>query len=103
MTRDHLKSDIDRATLIRTAFVLEWLTLGWVFIIEALGGLWAAMEAHSLSLLAFGADSIIETISACLLLGDSTSNCSMVSASPSVPKAPRAAFRAHFYLPWRLM
>jgi divalent metal cation (Fe/Co/Zn/Cd) transporter len=62
-------SEIDesRSHLIREAFVLEWLTLGWV-LIEAVGGLWAGLEAHSLSLLAFGLDSVIEAISAGVLI-----------------------------------
>lgn len=64
----HNHALIIRSNLIRQAFVLEWLTLGWVFVIEAMGGLWAAINAHSLSLLAFGTDSLIETLSACLLL-----------------------------------
>jgi divalent metal cation (Fe/Co/Zn/Cd) transporter len=69
MTHDHSKADDPgRPALIRKAFILEWVTLGWVFVVEALGGLWAAFEAHSISLLAFGADSLIETASACLLL-----------------------------------
>jgi divalent metal cation (Fe/Co/Zn/Cd) transporter len=56
-----------RSDLIRRAFILEWLTLGWLFI-EATAGLWAALEAHSLSLLAFGLDSVIEAISAGVLI-----------------------------------
>jgi divalent metal cation (Fe/Co/Zn/Cd) transporter len=68
MPHEHAKTDSERSSLVRIAFILEWVTLGWVFFIEALGGLWAAFEAHSISLLAFGADSLIETASACLLL-----------------------------------
>jgi divalent metal cation (Fe/Co/Zn/Cd) transporter len=61
-------SDIGRrADLVRTAFILEGLTLAWV-LIEASVGIWAGVEANSLSLLAFGADSIIEALSACVLL-----------------------------------
>jgi divalent metal cation (Fe/Co/Zn/Cd) transporter len=56
-----------RADLVRAAFVLEWLTLAWV-ILEAALGIWASVSAHSVSLMAFGADSVIEAISACLLL-----------------------------------
>lgn len=56
-----------RTELVRKAFLLEWLTLGWVFI-EAAGGLWSGIAAHSLSLIAFGADSVIEALSACVLL-----------------------------------
>jgi divalent metal cation (Fe/Co/Zn/Cd) transporter len=59
--------NIDRTALVRAAFVLEWLTLGWVTI-EATIATWASIEGHSLSLLAFGADSLIEALSACVLL-----------------------------------
>ena len=56
-----------RALLIRRAFALEWITLGWM-LIEAGGAIAAAIGAHSLSLLAFGVDSFVELISACVLL-----------------------------------
>ena|SRR5215472_15355839 len=59
--------DIERTSLVRTALVLEWLTLAWV-LIEAAVAIWAGREAHSLSLIAFGADSLIEALSACVLL-----------------------------------
>jgi divalent metal cation (Fe/Co/Zn/Cd) transporter len=58
---------IQRSDLIRTAFVLEWITLGWVTL-EAAIGIWAAIEAHSTSLLAFGIDSVIEALSASVLI-----------------------------------
>ncbi len=57
----------DRQLLIHRAFVLEWLTLGWM-LIEAVVAIAAAVGAHSLSLLAFGVDSLIELASACVLL-----------------------------------
>jgi divalent metal cation (Fe/Co/Zn/Cd) transporter len=57
----------NRHGLIRTAFTLEWLTLAWV-ILEGVVGLSSGWQAHSISLLAFGADSVIEAISACVLL-----------------------------------
>ena len=56
-----------RANLIQSAFVLEWLTLAWV-ILEAALGIWASLEAGSISLMAFGVDSVIEALSACVLL-----------------------------------
>lgn len=56
-----------RADLVRTAFILEWVTLAWV-ILEAGVALWAGWQAHSISLVAFGADSVIEAISACVLI-----------------------------------
>ena len=42
----------ERADLIRRAFRLEWLTIGWM-IIEAAVAIGAAVAAHSLSLAAF--------------------------------------------------
>ena len=56
-----------RSELIRAAFVLEWLTLAWV-LVEAAVGLWAGWRAHSISLIAFGADSVIEALSAGVLI-----------------------------------
>jgi len=56
-----------RARLVRSAFILEWITLAWV-ILEAGAGLWAGWHARSISLVAFGADSVIEALSACVLL-----------------------------------
>jgi divalent metal cation (Fe/Co/Zn/Cd) transporter len=47
--------------------VLEGLTLAWV-LIEAAVAIWAGREARSLSLIAFGADSLVEALSACVLL-----------------------------------
>jgi divalent metal cation (Fe/Co/Zn/Cd) transporter len=56
-----------RAGLIRNALILEWLTAGWM-LIEAAIALGSGVAAHSLTLIAFGADSVIELISACVLL-----------------------------------
>jgi divalent metal cation (Fe/Co/Zn/Cd) transporter len=56
-----------RTDLVRSAFVLEWLTLVWV-LIEAAVSIWAGLAAHSTSLLAFGVDSVIEALSACVLI-----------------------------------
>jgi divalent metal cation (Fe/Co/Zn/Cd) transporter len=61
------KDSNSRANLIRSAFVLEWLTLAWV-IMEATVSIWAGLQAHSLSLLAFGVDSVIEALSASVLI-----------------------------------
>lgn len=50
-----------------TALLLEWLTLGWM-IVEAAVALAAGVAAHSLVLEAFGADSVIELLSAAVLV-----------------------------------
>ena len=53
--------------LIRRAFLLEWFTAGWM-LIEASVAIGAGVAANSLSLIAFGADSLIELVSAGVLL-----------------------------------
>jgi divalent metal cation (Fe/Co/Zn/Cd) transporter len=58
---------VQRSDLIRTAFILEWITLAWVTL-EATVGIWAAINANSTSLMAFGIDSVIEAASACVLI-----------------------------------
>ena len=57
----------DRHLLVHRALLLEWLTLAWM-LIEAIVAIAAAVGARSLTLLAFGIDSLIELISACVLL-----------------------------------
>jgi divalent metal cation (Fe/Co/Zn/Cd) transporter len=58
---------IGRAALIREAFRIEYLTIAWM-LIEAAVAIGSAIEAHSLTLLAFGIDSLIELASAGLLV-----------------------------------
>ena len=57
----------DRAALVRRAFWLEWLTIAWLTI-EAAVPLAAGLQAHSITLIAFGIDSVIELISAGVLI-----------------------------------
>jgi divalent metal cation (Fe/Co/Zn/Cd) transporter len=56
-----------RLNLIRRAFRLEWFTAGWM-LIEASVAIGAGVAANSLSLMAFGADSLIELVSAGILM-----------------------------------
>ncbi len=56
-----------REVLIREAFRLEWLTVIWM-VIEAAVAIGAGIGASGLSLIAFGADSVIELISAGVLI-----------------------------------
>ncbi len=56
-----------RARLLRQAFRLEWLTVGWMTI-EAVLGIGAGVMARSLTLTAYGLDSIIELMSAGVLI-----------------------------------
>lgn len=57
----------ERADLVQRAFRLEWLTVGWM-IIEAVVAIGSGVAAGSLVLLAFGLDSIIELLSAGVLI-----------------------------------
>ena len=57
----------ERAVLIRHAFRLEWLSIAWM-VIEGAVAIGAGNIAHSLLLVAFGIDSVIELASACVLV-----------------------------------
>jgi divalent metal cation (Fe/Co/Zn/Cd) transporter len=57
----------DRLPLIREAFQLEWLTIGWMTV-EAAVAIAAGITAGSLVLVAFGLDSVIELLSAGVLM-----------------------------------
>jgi len=57
----------DRPPLLRRAIALEWFTVAWM-IVEAAVSLWAGVTVHSLSVVAFGIDSLIELASAGVLL-----------------------------------
>lgn len=59
--------DAQRELLIRRAFRLELLTIGWMAV-EAVVAVWSGVAAHSLSLTAFGLDSVIELASAGVLI-----------------------------------
>lgn len=56
-----------RTDLVRQAFRLEYLTLAWMTV-EAAVAVWSSIRANSVSLLAFGIDSVIELASACVLI-----------------------------------
>ena len=56
-----------RAQLIRAAFRLEWLTVAWM-VVEAAIALASGLMARSVSLIAFGVDSLIELASAGVLI-----------------------------------
>jgi divalent metal cation (Fe/Co/Zn/Cd) transporter len=46
---------------------LQWITIVWM-VIECGVSLWAAAQAHSVALLAFGSDSLVELLSAVVVL-----------------------------------
>src|ERR1700674_1090429 len=56
-----------RTVLIQQAFRLEWLTVAWM-VIEALVAIGSGVIAGSLTLTAFGLDSVIELVSAGVLI-----------------------------------
>jgi divalent metal cation (Fe/Co/Zn/Cd) transporter len=58
---------LKRAALIQRAFQLEWLTVVWMMV-ETAVAIGAGIAAHSLLLFAFGIDSLIEIVSACVLI-----------------------------------
>lgn len=58
---------VDRSELIGRAFLLEWLTVGWMAV-EVAVAIGAGIVAHSVTLLAFGLDSVIEIASAAVLI-----------------------------------
>jgi divalent metal cation (Fe/Co/Zn/Cd) transporter len=60
-------ADPARADLVRRALWLEWLTAAWMAV-EAAVAIGSGIRASSLSLIAFGADSVIELASAAVLL-----------------------------------
>jgi hypothetical protein len=57
----------ERGALIRQAFRLEWLTIAWM-VIEGVVAIGAGLTAGSLTLMAFGLDSVIELASAGVLI-----------------------------------
>jgi divalent metal cation (Fe/Co/Zn/Cd) transporter len=57
----------ERRELVARAFRLEWLTIGWMSV-EAVVATVSGLAAHSLSLVAFGIDSVIELLSAFVLI-----------------------------------
>ena len=58
---------VDPAVLPRNVAWLQWITLAWMTV-ECGAALWAAARAHSVALLAFGADSLVEMLSAAVVL-----------------------------------
>jgi divalent metal cation (Fe/Co/Zn/Cd) transporter len=64
---DPVRQDLVRQDLVRRAFRLEWITIGWMTI-EAAVAIASGIAAHSLTLLAFGIDSVIELVSAGVLI-----------------------------------
>jgi divalent metal cation (Fe/Co/Zn/Cd) transporter len=66
-TAPHAVVNPERPALIREAFRLEWLTIAWMAI-ETVVAVGSGIAAGSLVLLAFGLDSVIELLSAGVLV-----------------------------------
>jgi len=60
-------SRVERGVSIREAFRLEWFTVAWMSV-EAVTAIASGIAAHSISLTAFGIDSLIELGSAGVLI-----------------------------------
>ena len=58
---------LKRAALVQRAFQLEWVTIIWMMV-ETAVAIGAGIAAHSLLLFSFGTDSVIEIVSACVLI-----------------------------------
>ena len=65
MTHERVGSG--RASLLRRALRLEWLTVGWNAV-EGVIAVVAALAANSVALLGFGIDSFVETVSGTVIL-----------------------------------
>jgi len=59
--------EVGRAALINEAFRLEWFTVAWMTA-EAVIAIGSGIAARSISLTAFGIDSLIELASACVVI-----------------------------------
>jgi divalent metal cation (Fe/Co/Zn/Cd) transporter len=55
------------ADLPTTVARLQWITIGWMTV-ECGVSLWAVAQSHSVALLAFGSDSLVELLSAMVVL-----------------------------------
>ena len=60
-------SGADSPTLPKSVAWLQWITISWMAV-ECGVSLWAAARAHSVALLAFGSDSLVELLSAIVVL-----------------------------------
>lgn len=83
----------ERRELIARAFRLEWLTIGWMSI-EVAAGLGAGVAAGSVTLVAFGADSVIELASAGVLIWRLTSEIKRGEAFPEAVERRAARIAA---------
>ena len=62
-----MANDHGRSSLLARGILIEWLSVVWM-IIEAIAAVLAGVLAHSVALIAFGADSVIELVAGGVLL-----------------------------------
>ena len=62
-----MSSTYTHSSQLARGIQIEWLSAGWM-VIEALTALFAGIPAHSIALIAFGADSVIELVAGGALL-----------------------------------
>jgi divalent metal cation (Fe/Co/Zn/Cd) transporter len=58
---------VTQVALPRQVAWLQWITLAWMAV-ECGASLWAAAQSHSVALLAFGSDSLVEMLSATVVV-----------------------------------
>jgi divalent metal cation (Fe/Co/Zn/Cd) transporter len=61
------KNRMSQVVSVRKGVAIEWLSIAWM-VVEAIFAIGAGIVAHSLALVAFGADSIIELVAGAVLL-----------------------------------
>lgn len=67
LRHEHCPRATHRTDLVKQAFWLEWIAIAWLAT-EAVVPIWCGFAAHSITLLAFGLDSVIEIVSAGVLI-----------------------------------
>jgi divalent metal cation (Fe/Co/Zn/Cd) transporter len=82
---------IARQPSVRRAIAFEWFSIGWM-VAEGVLSVWAGVAARSLSLEVFGLDSLIELISASVVLRWLL----VEKAEPSSERSERAERRAAY-------
>lgn len=64
---NNTQNDADSSATLKTVIWLQGVTIAWM-LIETAVSLYSAQQAHSVALLAFGSDSLVELLSATIVL-----------------------------------
>jgi divalent metal cation (Fe/Co/Zn/Cd) transporter len=62
-----MSSLVDRAPQLERGILVEWLSTAWM-VLEAAAALVAGVLTHSVALVAFGADSVVELVAEAAVL-----------------------------------